>query len=376
MSREPLWWHRADRAKARARLKRRAYPIHAYIGPNGSGKSWAAVYDTMLSLDHGRPCLSTVRLLDWREPGDCLGGAYCDDPANHHVQAFRWGLVEQADGPPLLSGELYDTGRVHAKPHPFYVPWTSYTQLIEWRDGDVLADEITGFASSREIKNMPPQVANYLVQLRRRNVVLRWTTPSWGRADTIIREVSQAVTLCVGQFPRRRPQTVGEAPRLWRDNRMFVVRTYDPHLFDEVEARRLEHAASEVWALYWRPKGLTQDAYDTLDAVTALGWANEAGMCISCGGSRSTPRCNCADHKARRRVPSGGPRAASEAGAGPDAPAPRPTLPYPVPGLIQSGLVREHLAEAQDNAAAAGALDLGVAIELTAAEWTARDGDT
>lgn len=196
------WWHRADREPAKARLKRRAFPIHAYIGPNGSGKSFAAVYDSMLSLDHGRPVLSTCRLLDFRDPGSCPGGAFCDDPPGHRLQRFRWELAEQADGsPPVLTGVLEDTGRVHEKAHPFYVPWRTYTQLLGWRDGDVFADEITGFASSREIKNMPPQVANYLVQLRRRNVVLRWTTPSWGRADVIIREVSQAVTLCVGHVP-------------------------------------------------------------------------------------------------------------------------------------------------------------------------------
>lgn len=367
MTVERRWWHYGDRPAARARLKRRAYPIHAFIGPNGSGKSWLATYDSMLSLESGRPVLSTVRLLDWRNPGPCLGGVYCDDPDNHLVQAYRWELVEQENGPPLLTGTLYETGEVHRKPHPFYVPWRSYTQLMEWRDGDVYADEITGFASSREIKNMPPQVANYLVQLRRRNVVLRWTTPSWGRADTIIREVTQAVTLCVGSVPKRRAQQVGEAPRLWRDNRLFMARTYDPHEFDEVEARRLEHARPGVWAMYWRPKGLTETAYDTLDSVTALGWANEAGMCISCGGARRTPSCSCADHKGRRA--GGGPRRASE--AAPGSPVLLPTTP---PSFVPSSSeVAELLPVAEAAAAATGRLDLAEAVALSATEWQAQE---
>jgi hypothetical protein len=357
------WWHLQDREKARARLKRRAYGIHAYIGPNGSGKSWAATYDTMMSLAYGRPVLSTVRLLDYANPGPCPGGLYCDDEESHNVLAYRWGLEETGDGgPPVLRGTLYDTGEIHAKAHPFYVPWRSYPQLIEWRDGDVYADEITGFASSREIKNMPPQVANYLVQLRRRNVVLRWTTPSWGRADTIIREVTQAVTLCVGQLPKRRPPRPGEAPRLWRDNRLFMVRTYDPHEFDEVEARRLENVRPGIWAMYLRPKGLAEIAYDTLDGVTALGWANAAGMCITCGGQRGTPKCDCADHKRGRR----GSPAASEAQQGPASPTPAPMV-SPVAVDLLPGL--------QDAAADAGRLSLTDAVVLSSHEWSARDAD-
>lgn len=374
---ERLWWHVGDRPKARARLKRRAYPIHAYIGPNGSGKSWAATYDTMVSLDWGRPCLSTVRLLDFRDPGPCPGGAYCDDPENHERQAFRWELVEQDEPgiPPVLTGVLYRTGEIHAKAHPYYVPWTTYQQLLEWRDGDILADEITGFASSREIKNMPPQVANYLVQLRRRNVVLRWTTPSWGRADTIIREVSQAVTLCVGQLPSIRRRGSDEAPRLWRDNRLFTVRTYDPQQFDEVEARRLTNARPDITAWYWRPKGLTQTAYDTLDVVAALGWANEAGVCITCGGERRRSKCTCPTVP-RPAGAAGGAGTPEESGARRGAHAPRPRHDAPHPGpVFANGKVAAILPAAQAAADQAGALSLTDAITLSAAEWSARDDE-
>lgn len=374
MTVQPLWWHLADRPRARARLKRRGFPISAYIGPNGSGKSWLAVYDSMLSLAHGRPVLSTVRLLDWRNPGPCPGGAYCDDPDNHQVMAYRWELVEQDEPgiPPVLTGTLYDTGRVHAKRHPYYVPWTTYQQLLAWRDGDVLADEITGFASSREIKNMPPQVANYLVQLRRRNVSLRWTTPAWGRADTIIREVSQAVTLSVGQFPKRRPPTKGEAPRLWRDNRVFMARTYDPHDFDEVEARRMQHASPDVWAMYYRPRGLAETAYDTMDAVSALGWANEAGVCIQCGGERRRSACKCP--KDHHEGGTAGAPARKRSGAGSSTPTPptSPPLPAPTP-LVLDGAVRAILPAAQAAAGDAGRLNLTDAVTLSARQWASQD---
>lgn len=354
-----------DKDKARGRMKRRAYPIAAYIGPNGSGKSRLATYDTLLSLDYGRPALSTVRLLDFRNPGPCPGGVYCDDPDNHQLKRFRWDLVEQSDGPPLLTPTLYETGEVHRKRHPLYVPWRSYRQLLEWRDGDVFADEITGFASSREIKNMPPQVANYLVQLRRRNVVLRWTTPSWGRADTIIREVTQAVTLCVGMYPKRRPQVAGEAPRLWRDNRVFLCRTYDPHEFDEVEARRLESAKPHVWAMYVGRKRLTELAYSTDDGVTALGWANEAGVCISCGGERRRSKCDCPKDKHTEHDHDGAGKAGAPArkrsGAGsPPVPDDAPTSPLLLP--VGNGKITPVPRQSE-------ALDLAEAVEKSAVAW-------
>jgi hypothetical protein len=134
-------------------------------------------------------------------------------------------------------------------------------------------------------------------------------------------------------LPRRRAPQPGSAPRLWRDNRLFVVRTYDPHQFDEVEARRLEAARPGVWSVYWRPKGLTQTAYDTLDAVNALGWANDSGMCISCGGVRRNAQCSCPDHKTGRRESVGGP-ARKRSGAGSTG-SPVPAIPAlpPTPRL-------------------------------------------
>lgn len=214
---------------------------------------------------------------------------------------------------------------------------------------------------------MPPQVANYLVQLRRRNVVLRWTTPSWGRADVIIREVSQAVTLCTGQLKKRRPTPLGEAPRLWSESRLFTARTYDPQLFDEVEARRLVSAPTDVWAMYWGPGALVRSGYDTYDAVTALGWSNEAGVCISCGGDRPRPKCSCHKDKARN------PAAATAGGVGAGERSEAPRRPAAVP-LVKSDRVAALLPAAQDAAEGAGSLSLVDAVSLSAAEWAAEDG--
>jgi hypothetical protein len=207
----------------------------------------------------------------------------------------------------------------HQAAHPLYTPFTDYAQLLEWRDGDILMDEVTGIASSRESASMPVQVANYLVQLRRRNVSLSWSSPAWGRSDKIIREVTQAVSLCMGYVPKRRPPVPGEPPRLWSDRRLFYVRTYDAMLMDDFDSGAAEGIPHIAAAFYWRPGGMAENSYDTLDPVTALGWANEAGLCMVCGGKRTHPKCGCVVHRASRAEPDeggGGPKADPPSSAG------------------------------------------------------------
>jgi hypothetical protein len=259
------------------------------------------VYDTLPSLEHGRPVLSTVRLLDYTDPGPCPGYTYCDDPARHEQEVMRFSLapadLEDPTAPLVRVAEPTGTFIVHRKAHPLYVRFVDYAQLLSWRDGDVLMDEVTGVASSREVSSMPVQVANYLVQLRRRNVALRWSAPAWGRADKIIREVSQGVTLMSASMPKKAPPTPDGTPRLWSQRRMFCARTYDPSAVDEFEAHRADDARPETTAFYWGPRSSMFRAYDTLDAVTSLGWANEAGLCMACGGKRTHRKCGCEGHE-------------------------------------------------------------------------------
>lgn len=261
--------------KSKARLKRRGVPIMGYVGPNGTGKSAIMVYDTIPSLEYGRPVLSTVRLLDYNNPRSC------DDP--------------------LCS---YPSHPDHQAAHPLYVPFTDFGQLLDWRDGDVLMDEVTGVASSRDSMSggMPSPIANMLVQLRRRNVSLRWSAPSWGRADKIIREVTQAATLTTAYLPVPKPVKEGEPPSLWGMRRLIVARTYDALLMDEFDAHRADSAPHMIWGAYWGPGSAMFRAYDTLDAVTNLGYANDYGTCLNCGGARPKRKCDCDDHNTRPRA--------------------------------------------------------------------------
>lgn len=245
-------------APVKARSLRRGFPIMAYVGANGGGKSLAAVYDTLPTLAAGRPVVSTVRILD---------------PAT--------GL-----------------------PHPLWVQLDDFRVLLEVEFCDVILDEVTGVASSRESAGLPAAVANHLMQLRRRDVALRWTAPNWKRADTLIREVSQGITTCSGFAPEAAPAVAGQ-DRMWKSRRGFFWRSYDAKNFDEwstakerssSKAHRLRPTARQiVWRnkFFGAPSLIAADSYDTFDAVLSLGAVNDAGLCMDCGGKRRARTCGC-----------------------------------------------------------------------------------
>lgn len=232
------------RDRVAGRTARRMAPIHAYIGSNGGGKSLAMVHDTLPSLERGRRVLSTVRLLD----------------------------------------------PVTGLPHPSYERLTDWGQLMEAEHCDVLFDEVVGIASARESQGMPVQVANLLVQLRRRDVVLRWSAPAWARADKIIRECTQAVTVCHGYLSKR---AAHDAPRLWAPKRLFRWSTYDALDFDQASTGQIQKAPNGSTAWFWGPNSLAFASYDTLDSVERVGDVLDSGRCVHCGGRKTVPRCSC-----------------------------------------------------------------------------------
>lgn len=293
------------------RAKRRGWPIIGYVGPNGSGKSAAAVWDLIPSLEAGRPVLSTVRILDYEQPRECEG---CD--SEHHQQPvfetvpipegmtrMQWLRATTIEDRRRVVGH-----RVHMQAHPLWVPFTRWEQLLEARGTDVLMDEVTGVASSRESHGMPAPVANALVQMRRADVTIRWTAPSWARADKIIRETSQAVTDCVGYFPKVIQLGDEESERMWRSRRLFKWRTYDATQFEDWTAGKRDQARALVSDLHWGPGSGVWQTYDTFDSVLTIGTVTEAGTCYRCGGTRRRPACSCSDETASEARPARGPR--------------------------------------------------------------------
>lgn len=289
------------------RKLRRDYAIVSFVGSNGGGKTAAMVFDTLPSLAAGRPVLSTVRLLDYENPRPC------DDPAN-------CGLDHGGDA------------RVHMAAHPSWIPFTSWHQLHEAEHCDVLMDEVTGVASSRESHSMPGEIGNRLNQLRRADVVLRWTAPSWRRADTIIRECTQVVVSCRGFIPKTFQSEPGEPERMWRQRRLFVWRAFDAYAFEDFTAGTREKLKPLGTDWQWGPGSPTFSAYDTYDSVLSIGTVNASGRCMTCGGRRRVETCRCDDHRSGPVPrPSSPGRRAPLAGAGPgDGPGTDPNgEPHP-----------------------------------------------
>lgn len=256
----------------KARRIRRGLAIRCAVGPNGGGKTALCVYDLLPSLERGRKVISTVRLLDYENPRPC-DDPTCESP-NHHK---------------------------HMAAHPLYVRWTGWHQLIEAEHCDVFADEVTGVASARDWSNLPGSVVNVLVQLRRRDVTLTWTAPSWAMADSVLKRVSQGATVCTGYLPVDGVDSEG-LEREWRNRRLFRWMTYDAALLTDLEAGKRDKLHRLAFALHWGPGSDAFKAYDTFDAVDTVGFVNQSGPCEVCGGRRQARMCSCPDYVRPSRV--------------------------------------------------------------------------
>jgi hypothetical protein len=239
--------------------------ITAFVGPNGSGKTLGAV---------------ALRVL----------------PA--------W-----ARGIPVVSNLTLDPAASGFDPDLF-VPLSTWRQIPDLHDCVLLLDEIQATFPSRESAKMPAELGRMLNQLRKPNVQLVLTAPAWSRADIIIRECVQYVTLCRGYLPDGRVRVPGQArfPKPLRDedgnfvrvetvgwlpNRFFKYVTFDATQFDEFtlgKAAKLK-AISTRW--HWRSTSTAQASYQTAEQVALLDHITEFGTCWQCGGTRSRPKCGC-----------------------------------------------------------------------------------
>lgn len=263
-------------ATDRARKMRRGFAIHFYGGKNGGSKSAALVFDTLPDLDAGTPVLSTVRLLDYRNPRPC------DDP-----------------GCPDEVGHL----KGHLAAHPAYVPFLDWHQLLEWERGPILMDEITGVADSNEGAALPAAVGNKLAQLRRADVTVRITGLNFIRANKRIREAVTAITRCSASWGVIAKADDG-SERVWKQNRWASWRTYDAQslpLDDHTEAA-YEKAELLTSAHHWLPTSPAIRAYDTYAPVLTVGHVSEHGRCVKCDGNRRVQECQCPDYVERKAV--------------------------------------------------------------------------
>lgn len=320
-------WLAPDKQALAARRVRRAYPIHVYVGKNGSGKSLTAIYDTLPTLEAGRPVLSTVRLIDYRDLRTCDGWDY--GPEQIYGEApTRCPIVH-----PITGDHIPD----HDQSHPGYLRFTNWRQLLDFENGDVIMDEITGVADSAEHAGMPPEVRNKLPQLRRADIALRITGLSWARLNKRLREAAQAVTRCRGVLPVPANSEFGK-DRVFRPKRMSLAGTYDTADLpvDDISEHAFKEAKTVRKGRLWIPDTVAIKAYNTYGGVDSVGWVDLAGTCGYCGGSRSRPKCACPDYVAEIESRKAGPGAGGSEASPADGAAPAVLLPG-VAGLAPSG---------------------------------------
>lgn len=263
--------HLAGQAQGEyGRRVRRSYPIHFYSGRNGAAKSLAAVYDTMPDLEAGLPVLSTVRLLDYKNPRPC-------------------------DDPDCL--DLFHGTPNHMAAHPSYVPFTTWKQLLDWDRGTVIMDEITGVADSNSSAAIPDAAANHLAQLRRADCAVRITGLNFVRANKRIREATTAVTRCTSMLPVTAFHDDG-SERMWKARRFAKWRTYDAQSLpiNDVTESAFEKADQLGFSTHWIPTSPAIAAYDTMAPVSVVGRVTESGRCANCEGVRRAQQCDCPDY--------------------------------------------------------------------------------
>lgn len=200
-------------------------------------------------------------------------------------------------------------------------------ELRSWRDiGDLrgcrlLLDEISRVAPSRSSSSLPASLIGALEQLRKARVVVGWAGPSWKRCDVVLRDITQSVTVCSGLVPDRwvREEKLGWFPPVARDdrgrrmriegdewppNRLMRWLTYDAQEMDEFTFGAVRDVKPIRRRLYWRPRHAAQRAYDTMEQVGLLDHLDDVGVCVTCGGTRSRPKCSCAGRAGGVEAPS------------------------------------------------------------------------
>jgi hypothetical protein len=197
--------------------------------------------------------------------------------------------------------------------HPLASTLDSWRDIPDLEHCVLFLDEISSSFPSRGAMQLPSMLVTVMQQLRKRDVDVVWTAPNWARADVVLREVTQDVTVCKGQmgdkFKRvrgippiwrpwsdkaREPDGSAETwPADWPANSLFRWVTYDAQAFDEFTLHAVTNLRPIRRYWYWRPWHDAQYLYDTAEHVVLLDNVDDVGVCLVCGGNRRRPVCSC-----------------------------------------------------------------------------------
>lgn len=284
-------WAKKRRSRAFQRLS--DMEIVAFVGKNGHGKSAAAVAAMM----------GTLRGIRWK----------CDEPSHLHNDP-----VLDDDGNAIACGPnaksegwryVYSTVEITTPagdPHPLYRRLTEWHQVRDAEHCELFLDEVTGIANSRDAMSLPRPVQAKLDKLRKADVRLLLTAPSFQRMDTTLRTIATALVLCRGYLKEPRAKD-SVAVTAWRRLRMFRCRVFDPNEFEEfhlqsasTNPKKKNRLRAQFVFWWWGPGSEVFRSYSSKGSVARLGAASDAGLCLDCNGKRSIPSCSCDDQPSRR----------------------------------------------------------------------------
>lgn len=197
--------------------------------------------------------------------------------------------------------------------HPLYSPLESWRQCMDLTDCVLFLDEVSALLPARNAMSAPAGLISMIKQMRKREVEVCWTSPTWADADKALRGVTQSVTVCRGflgdKYVRtddippwynlygvRKLDSVGRPIRhqkRWPSNTVFRAKTYAAVGFEEFSnyAVRDVRPLERMW--YVASWHKTRWLYDTYGGVDLLDAVDDVGACIHCGGYRKRRMCTC-----------------------------------------------------------------------------------
>lgn len=204
--------------------------------------------------------------------------------------------------------------------HPLARMLNSYHEIAQLRHCTLILDEISSAFPSRQAMSLPPDLVRLLHQMRKPDVDVVWTAVNWSRADSVLREATNNVTICKGKLndkwqreneippfyqpnPKRKTDDNGKPLRrteTWKANRLFTWKTYDARAFDEFSIHVMKTLRPQQTDRYWRPWHDDDWMYDTMQEVPMLDNMDDIGPCPNCGGTRRRPACHCKPSRAPR----------------------------------------------------------------------------
>lgn len=292
---------------SRKKSKRRApsqFSIRAFVGANGGGKTLAVVETCVL------PAWEAGRLV----------------VANMALYPDRLGYSPDLFQPLVSWRDIVKMGRC-LEPEPCEPGDCSHT-ITRGRGCLLVLDEASAALPSRQSGSVPPQLVRVLNQLRKRDVELVWTAPAYARMDVVVRECTQAVTVCTGLLPDRYPRALqagvrkwfppkaADAARLeraWAPNRLFTWVTYEAMSYDEFTLGKTAQLRPRSKRSYWRTRHDAMHAYGTMEGADLLDHLTDSGACMDCGLPKSRKSCE-KDGCGKRPAP-GGPSGPEAVGA-------------------------------------------------------------